>query len=263
MPCSSFKASCVCRPAIMEEIVVKDGKIRNPSFTDYLIPTILDTPPMPIDVLELPDPHAPYGLRGAGEAPAPWLGVVDRGGVSGGFGRFDQSRGGGSGVGGVCQGLDVHDGRPRSCGSCRRPGSSRAPRAVIGSGGCGRTTRWPARPPAGARRRHTGRTEGRATPRVKRRTSGRSRGVQAVEERVRCTPTGSVVRAPVLFPKRTPGSGPALPGRHGLSATSTSVVRNSAAMDAAFCSAERVTLAGSTMPSSIMSTYSPVAALRP
>ena len=55
--------------AIMEEIVVKDGKIRNPSFTDYLIPTILDTPPMPIEVLEYADPHAPYGLRGAGEAP--------------------------------------------------------------------------------------------------------------------------------------------------------------------------------------------------
>ncbi len=55
--------------AIMEEIVVKDGKIRNPSFTDYLIPTILDTPPMPIEVLEYADPHAPYGLRGVGEAP--------------------------------------------------------------------------------------------------------------------------------------------------------------------------------------------------
>jgi hypothetical protein len=41
----------------------------------------------------------------------------------------------------------------------------------------------------------------------------------------------------------------------GLSATTTSVVRNSAAMDAAFCRAERVTLAGSTMPSSNMSTY--------
>jgi CO/xanthine dehydrogenase Mo-binding subunit len=53
----------------MEEIVVKDGKIRNPSFTDYLIPTILDTPPMPIEVLEYADPHAPYGLRGVGEAP--------------------------------------------------------------------------------------------------------------------------------------------------------------------------------------------------
>jgi CO/xanthine dehydrogenase Mo-binding subunit len=55
--------------AIMEEIVVKDGKIRNPSFTDYLIPTILDTPPMPIEVLEYADPNAPYGLRGVGEAP--------------------------------------------------------------------------------------------------------------------------------------------------------------------------------------------------
>ncbi|MET7641104.1 xanthine dehydrogenase subunit D [Streptomyces sp. NPDC005438] len=55
--------------AVMEEIQVVDGLVRNPSFTDYLIPTILDTPTMPLDVLELPDPHAPYGLRGAGEAP--------------------------------------------------------------------------------------------------------------------------------------------------------------------------------------------------
>jgi xanthine dehydrogenase D subunit len=55
--------------ALMEEIIVKDGKIRNPSFTDYLIPTILDTPPMPIEVIENADPHAPYGLRGVGEAP--------------------------------------------------------------------------------------------------------------------------------------------------------------------------------------------------
>jgi CO/xanthine dehydrogenase Mo-binding subunit len=55
--------------AVMEEIITKDGKVRNPSFTDYLIPTILDTPPMPVDVLELADEHAPYGLRGVGEAP--------------------------------------------------------------------------------------------------------------------------------------------------------------------------------------------------
>jgi CO/xanthine dehydrogenase Mo-binding subunit len=55
--------------AVMEEIQIADGKIRNPSFTDYLIPTILDMPPMPIDVLELADPHAPYGLRGVGEPP--------------------------------------------------------------------------------------------------------------------------------------------------------------------------------------------------
>jgi xanthine dehydrogenase D subunit len=55
--------------ALMEEIVVVDGKIKNPSFTDYLIPTILDTPPMQIKVLEYADPHAPYGVRGVGEPP--------------------------------------------------------------------------------------------------------------------------------------------------------------------------------------------------
>ncbi|MDI5971704.1 xanthine dehydrogenase subunit D [Streptomyces sp. SL13] len=56
--------------AVMEEILVgPDAKVRNPSFTDYLIPTILDTPTLPVDILELADHHAPYGLRGAGEAP--------------------------------------------------------------------------------------------------------------------------------------------------------------------------------------------------
>ena len=55
--------------AVMEEIVVRDGLVRNPSFTDYLIPTILDMPPMRLEILENPDPNAPYGLRGAGEPP--------------------------------------------------------------------------------------------------------------------------------------------------------------------------------------------------
>jgi CO/xanthine dehydrogenase Mo-binding subunit len=55
--------------AVMEEILITGGKIKNPSFTDYLIPTILDMPPMQIEVLEYADPNAPYGLRGVGEAP--------------------------------------------------------------------------------------------------------------------------------------------------------------------------------------------------
>ncbi|MGW2549239.1 xanthine dehydrogenase family protein molybdopterin-binding subunit [Streptomyces sp. NPDC001635] len=57
--------------AVMEEIVVdpRTAKVKNPSFTDYLIPTILDTPTIPVDVLELADTNAPYGLRGVGEAP--------------------------------------------------------------------------------------------------------------------------------------------------------------------------------------------------
>ena len=55
--------------ALMEEIQVRDGVIRNASFTDYLIPTILDMPPVLMDVLELGDPHSPYGLKGVGEPP--------------------------------------------------------------------------------------------------------------------------------------------------------------------------------------------------
>ncbi|MGY1633634.1 xanthine dehydrogenase subunit D [Geodermatophilus sp. SYSU D01186] len=55
--------------ALMEEVVVADGHVRNPSFTDYLLPTVLDVPPMRVEVLENPDPHAPYGVRGVGEPP--------------------------------------------------------------------------------------------------------------------------------------------------------------------------------------------------
>jgi CO/xanthine dehydrogenase Mo-binding subunit len=55
--------------ALMEEIQVVDGKVRNASFTDYLIPTVLDMPPIALEVLELADPDAPYGLRGVGEPP--------------------------------------------------------------------------------------------------------------------------------------------------------------------------------------------------
>ncbi|WP_328634050.1 molybdopterin cofactor-binding domain-containing protein [Streptomyces sp. NBC_00356] len=55
--------------AVMEELRVEDGRVRNPSFTDYLIPTIADMPHVPIDLLELPHPDSPYGLNGVGEPP--------------------------------------------------------------------------------------------------------------------------------------------------------------------------------------------------
>ncbi|MGH3369116.1 MAG: molybdopterin cofactor-binding domain-containing protein, partial [Nocardioidaceae bacterium] len=55
--------------AVLEEIQVEDGIIRNASFTDYLIPTILDVPPMESVLIEQPDPRAPYGLKGVGEPP--------------------------------------------------------------------------------------------------------------------------------------------------------------------------------------------------
>jgi len=43
--------------------------IRNASFTDYLLPTILDLPPVRMDILELGDPRSPYGIKGVGEPP--------------------------------------------------------------------------------------------------------------------------------------------------------------------------------------------------
>jgi xanthine dehydrogenase D subunit len=55
--------------AVMEEIQLKDGVIRNASFTDYLLPTILDMPPVLMDILELGDPRSPYGIKGVGEPP--------------------------------------------------------------------------------------------------------------------------------------------------------------------------------------------------
>ncbi len=55
--------------ALMEEIQTKDGVILNPNFTDYLIPTFLDMPPVVSELVEVPEPDAPYGVKGVGEPP--------------------------------------------------------------------------------------------------------------------------------------------------------------------------------------------------
>ena len=55
--------------ALMEEIQMRDGRVRNASFTDYLMPTVLDMPPVRMSISETPHPHAPYGLNGVGEMP--------------------------------------------------------------------------------------------------------------------------------------------------------------------------------------------------
>jgi xanthine dehydrogenase D subunit len=53
--------------AILEELQVWEGVIRNASFTDYLIPTILDMPPVISALIEDPEPDVPYGAKGVGE----------------------------------------------------------------------------------------------------------------------------------------------------------------------------------------------------
>ena len=55
--------------ALMEEIQTRNGLITNASFTDYLIPTALDMPPVESVLIEDPQPDAPYGVKGVGEPP--------------------------------------------------------------------------------------------------------------------------------------------------------------------------------------------------
>jgi xanthine dehydrogenase D subunit len=55
--------------AVMEEIIQTDGRVRNASFTDYLLPTMLDMPPVVYSLIEHPDPLAPLGAKGVGEPP--------------------------------------------------------------------------------------------------------------------------------------------------------------------------------------------------
>lgn len=55
--------------AVMEEIVLENGKMRNPSFTDYLLPTALDAPDVVVSMIEEPEPQAPLGAKGIGEPP--------------------------------------------------------------------------------------------------------------------------------------------------------------------------------------------------
>ena len=55
--------------AVMEELLVDGGLVRNPSFTDYLLPTALDAPEVAVALVEEPEPGAPFGAKGVGEPP--------------------------------------------------------------------------------------------------------------------------------------------------------------------------------------------------
>jgi len=55
--------------AVMEEIITDNGVVRNPSFTDYLLPTALDAPDVVAVMIEEPEPMAPLGAKGIGEPP--------------------------------------------------------------------------------------------------------------------------------------------------------------------------------------------------
>ena len=55
--------------ALMEEVVMREGRLLNPGFTDYIIPTIKDVPPIEALIVEQDDLGGPFGARGIGEPP--------------------------------------------------------------------------------------------------------------------------------------------------------------------------------------------------
>ncbi len=55
--------------ALMEEVIMDDGVMRNPNFTDYILPTFRDVPTIETVIVENDDPGGPYGARGIGEPP--------------------------------------------------------------------------------------------------------------------------------------------------------------------------------------------------
>ncbi len=60
--------------ALMEEIVFEEGRVLNPTFLDYKVPTLLDVPELESLIVETAHDEGPYGARGVGEpgiAPVP------------------------------------------------------------------------------------------------------------------------------------------------------------------------------------------------
>jgi len=53
--------------ALFEELMLKDGKVLNPSFVDYKIPVADDMPEMIIEFVENPEETGPFGARGVAE----------------------------------------------------------------------------------------------------------------------------------------------------------------------------------------------------
>jgi putative selenate reductase molybdopterin-binding subunit len=53
--------------ALCEQLIQRDGRILNPNFVDYRIPSSNDAPPIEVGFVETIDPHGPYGAKGMAE----------------------------------------------------------------------------------------------------------------------------------------------------------------------------------------------------
>jgi xanthine dehydrogenase molybdenum-binding subunit len=71
-----------------EELLTKDGRILNPGFTDYKMPTVHEMSfPIQLEIVETNDEEGPFGAKGVGEpglvptAPAIANAIYDADGV--------------------------------------------------------------------------------------------------------------------------------------------------------------------------------------
>ena len=73
--------------ALMEDLGLSKGKIKNDSFTGYIIPTSMDMPDLKKVIIEDPEATGPYGAKGIGEpvmtyvAPAIFNAIYDAAGI--------------------------------------------------------------------------------------------------------------------------------------------------------------------------------------
>jgi 4-hydroxybenzoyl-CoA reductase subunit alpha len=56
--------------ALSEEAAFRNGLPLHSSFLDYRIPTIKDSPPIEIKIIESMDPNGPFGAKEASEGPS-------------------------------------------------------------------------------------------------------------------------------------------------------------------------------------------------
>jgi CO/xanthine dehydrogenase Mo-binding subunit len=74
--------------ALLESAVYEKGVMKNARFTDYTIPTTLDTPPMDVAFVPAPYSLGPFGAKGVGELPMDIPGPAVAAAVRHALGRF-------------------------------------------------------------------------------------------------------------------------------------------------------------------------------
>ncbi|MFH0901783.1 MAG: xanthine dehydrogenase family protein molybdopterin-binding subunit [Pseudomonadota bacterium] len=55
--------------ALLERVVMREGRMANANLADYAVPSALDVPPLDVTILERPYRHGPFGAKGLGELP--------------------------------------------------------------------------------------------------------------------------------------------------------------------------------------------------